>query len=414
MSTRLWFHLLMAATWLLLSHYCSRHSYTDPSSVWYNKKRAYEPLYSTQREEDAKRYISEFQQYPTTTATKDVVHQSEDESRADEICIGIPSKRRVKEQFLPTTLGSLLDSISSEDRSRLYIVVLLAEDKPANHPSFGQPWLEQLADEILLYGNPPRRTRAKSYREIAPVVSKQRNTHVRHDYAAIAEACRRRGSSTFLLAEDDIVASADWLQQLQRAISQAEGEKSNHANDWFYLRLFYTETYLGWNNEEILLYIKNIVLVMLVVFLLSLAVEHAWLGTNAARRRFSMKRHGQSFWPVYLWTGAFIALYFMAGRLMVNPYPLGVHEMPKYGCCAQGLAFPERHLDTLIDSLKQSTLDMVNIAGDSCVDSIAERLSLRKLAIVPSVFQHIGRRTSSAVGARSKNSWNFSFERLAR
>ncbi|WP_206208898.1 aldehyde dehydrogenase family protein, partial [Vogesella mureinivorans] len=31
-----------------------------------------------------------------------------------------------------------------------------------------------------------------------------------------------------------------------------------------------------------------------------------------------------------------ILLYFLAGRLAVNPYPTGVHDMPNYGCCAQG------------------------------------------------------------------------------
>jgi hypothetical protein len=97
----------------------------------------------------------------------------------------------------------------------------------------------------------------------------------------------------------------------------------------------------------------------------------------------------------------------MAGRLLVSPYRVGVHEMPQYGCCAQGLAMPHRNLDKLERGLREPGYDL---AGDSFIDMIAEKNRLKKWVMVPSVLQHIGIRGSSDQGYL-KTTWNFSFEK---
>ncbi len=34
------------------------------------------------------------------------------------------------------------------------------------------------------------------------------------------------------------------------------------------------------------------------------------------------------------------AFFFLAGRVSMLPLPEGVHEMAKYGCCAQAIVYP--------------------------------------------------------------------------
>lgn len=92
----------------------------------------------------------------------------------------------------------------------------------------------------------------------------------------------------------------------------------------------------------------------------------------------------------------------------MDPIPVGVHEMPNYGCCAQGLVIPQQHLDALGSALKTAS---DAIAGDSFIEAFANTRGLKKYAITPSVLQHVGRRGSSDIGGIRKATWNFSFEK---
>lgn len=84
-----------------------------------------------------------------------------------------------------------------------------------------------------------------------------------------------------------------------------------------------------------------------------------------------------------------IGLCFAAGRLTVFPLKHGVIEMDD-GCCAQSLVFPRDIVPVLVDRLRR----VRDGHADQRLDQIAEQLGLKRLALVPSIFQHIGSRTS--------------------
>jgi hypothetical protein len=109
-----------------------------------------------------------------------------------------------------------------------------------------------------------------------------------------------------------------------------------------------------------------------------------------------------------IWMPAAITLYFLAGRLSMQPFPSGVREMPAYGCCSQGLVFPRHQLDPLIQRLRSPALK--EHYPDQIIEAVAgERLA--KWALVPSVLQHVGRKGSStALPGSVKQTWNFQFE----
>jgi len=231
--------------------------------------------------------------------------------------------------------------------------------------------------------------------------------HLRRDFAALATACQARSTEYFILIEDDVIASRDWFKRLQGALSLLEPRASQTNEDWLYLRLFYSEIYLGWNIGEIPVYAWNIIRVyaaFLIVFLAPQLLSHRF--SIHIQRRIRAWRLLQAS-VLLLWLPIFIILYFMAGRLLVNPYPRGVQLMPQYGCCSQGLVFPARHVTKLKQNLLEPSFDL---PVDSIIEKIADDETMKKWALIPSAFQHVGVRGSSAEGGMRKSTWSFGFE----
>ncbi|KAK3681367.1 hypothetical protein B0T22DRAFT_473268 [Podospora appendiculata] len=404
-------------------------SYDDPSSLFYNADRAYEQRFSRLRAAEADVFLSHVPPKPAPTTTPTPAADN------NLLCIGIPSVNRTTESFLAYTLATLTDNLTPPERASIHIVVLLADRMPEKHFAYGAAWLETLADEILLYGTPPPTANTSTIYHTIPLNLHDgqprgpgRVENMRLDHSALVEACRNRGARYFALVEDDIVASRAWFARLRKALPYVEQQAARTGRDWIYLRLFYSEIFMGWNSEEWLTYAETIVLVYVVVLL-------AFLETLRRRRRWAVwrkagsgggsggggvdvSRYTMAAALVFgLWMPALIVLYFLAGRLSVNRLnPLsavfangaGVREMPRYGCCAQGLVFPQRQLEGFQALLRDPPY---HFAGDQILEGYADDKGLVKWALEPSVFQHVGLKESSD-GPRRAEVWNFGFERL--
>jgi hypothetical protein len=306
----------------------------------------------------------------------------------------------------------LVEGLDVGERSALRIVVLLADDDPTSHPAFGQRWLQRIADEILLYGNISSSIVTDIYRNVELVTSTRdktllRNDRVHRDYATLMSSCRETGEEYFILIEDDVIAAQGWLGRLLKSLDYLE--QTDDSANWLYLRLFYSETYLGWNSEEWPVYLFRSLFFYTIIVVLYLAITAADL-----RRRshiFHLKSHSYDLLHLTFWTASFITLYFLAGRLTVDPYGEGVRKMSNYGCCAQGLVIPHRHLPALEGALHTASDD---IAGDTLIEKFADDGALQKYAIVPSVLQHVGIKGSSDDQGSKKATWNFSFEKIGK
>ncbi|KAH6963190.1 region-domain-containing protein [Fusarium avenaceum] len=403
----------LASIWVLLFQVCRLYTYSDPSSFFYDRHRAYETKYTDIREKQADDFLALANHEPIeelsniSLINNDAVTRSSEEKR---FCIGIPSVRRENEQFLPKALASLVQGLRIEERQTIYITVLLADDDPTNNPAFGQTWLNRLADEVLFYGNGSLPGSPENYNAVMgkhPNSAQEltRNDRVHRDYATLMASCQARDAEYFVLIEDDIIAAQHWLQRLSNGLDILERTENPH--NWLYLRLFYSETYLGWNSEEWPTYLAHAVYLFSVVLFL----YFLFTALDSARRSHTL--HLKSIaWNIphlTFWTASFVALYFLAGRLTVDPYPEGVHEMANYGCCAQGLVISHQHLNTLGSALGTAP---EGVAGDSFIEGYADKHGLKKYAITPSVLQHIGIRGSSDSGSTKKLTWNFSFEKI--
>lgn len=418
-NTSFWLIWLSALLW------CFINSADDPGSIFFRAKTAYRRRYSAYREIEAQVWLEE-------ASIKPLVESSTKAKLNEFLCIGIPSVNRPT-AFLETSLGSLTDSLSEAERASIHIVVLLADPDPKKHTSYGKPWLSRLADDVITYSYEgesvwPVREPDDAYRELPRDLTGKgrggaRAENMLLDHSVLLEACQQHGSPYFALIQDDVIASKDWLQRLWRGIAKLEKSPKENEQDWLYLRLFHNEGLMGWNNEEVLQYVKIIAFMYVLVGVIILVVMRCC----RRRRRVSRTRaksvgsstirppqtHSFTYIAALalgLWIPASITLFFMAGRLTFHrvthrsPY---VREMSQYGCCAQGLVFPQRHMDGMMTLLREPPYDY---PVDMAIESYALRNGLTKWALDPSILQHIGRTESSEHG-KSNNIWNFSFER---
>ncbi|KAL6803489.1 glycosyltransferase [Trichoderma sp. SZMC 28012] len=395
--------------WILLFIFSAIFSYDDPSSIFFNANRAYEQRFSSVRAAEADAYIRNLPARVTPIKPVDKL-----------LCIGIPSINRTTESFLSSTIATLSDTLTPEEHASIRIVVLLADKSPSEHFAYGQNWLEPLVDEVLLYGEPPEGS--TKYRRI-PLDLKEGNIrgdgrveNMRLDHSALVEACREQEYPYFALVEDDIVTTRDWFPRFVKGLTYVEQKTKETTREWIYLRLFYSEILMGWNNEEWLGYSKIICLVYTAV-LAAFLVGRKYVRVGASS---GVSPHAQRYLAALvfgLWLPALIALYFLSGRLFtgrLSPFSLstlhGAREMPHYGCCAQGLVLPQRHLESFQALLRDPPYDF---PGDMILEDYAEARGLVKWALEPSVFQHVGFKESSD-GTRRAEVWNFGFERQYR
>ncbi|RFU73116.1 glycosyltransferase [Trichoderma arundinaceum] len=401
-------NFVLCLIWLIAFRYFQQTTYYDPSSYFFRWDAAYQPFYSAVREQEADVFLAS--QSPQQSRLK---KSSEGSIRqTTPYCIGIPTLQRERAQFFAKTAASLVDALTPEDRELIHIVVLLSDTDATVNSAFGQDWLHAIADTVVVHEDTPEKLAAENGYQTIPRHSEwaARDERVRRDYSVLSETCRRNEADYFILVEDDVIAARDWFKRLQDATPKVNERAVAKGRDWLYIRLFYTETYMGWNSEEWPTYARNIALIYMAVLGVMLAIRHLHhIAPSSIKDRAFKNSKLLMANVLFIWVPLFIGLGFMAGRLTISPLPPGVQEMPRYGCCSQGLVIPNRHLNLLEEKLKESPFDL---PADSTIERTADNLELGKWAMVPSVLQHIGARGSSAKGGALKSTWNFSFERI--
>ncbi|KAL6857542.1 hypothetical protein ACO1O0_004981 [Amphichorda felina] len=408
--------------WACALVWCYVHAYDDPSSIFYSPRRAFRRVYSAIRQAEA---ASFFDRLATKATPHDTISTSEHDNEL--ICIGIPSVNRSQTTPLLHSLGTLSDSLTAEERDSIYIVVLLADKNPRNHFAYGAPWLTQLADDVLVYDShddtkdaPNRPEPDDAYRVIPYDLHRGHRgwtrTEMTHlDHSVLIETCRQRGAPYFALIQDDVVASRDWYRRLRAGIFDVDQRAQQTGQDWFYIRLFYSEMLMGWNGEEFPGYFRKIAVVygvLIAVFFVAWRLRRRprWHKKLSIGPPTAQNFGYTAALVLGLWTPAVIALIFLTGRVTLHRMTTApcVREMPQYGCCAQGLVFPNRHLEGLQNLLREPPY---RYPADMVIDGYGDERGLTKWALDPSVLQHVGINDSSDRGKRVEV-WNFSFERL--
>lgn len=350
-------------------------------------------MYSVIRQEQADKFIQ------TANASQNI-------QRFDppKLCIGIASVGRPGDQYIGSTVGSLLDGLTEQQRREIYLVILIAHSNPSDHPIYGQDWLEAVADKVLLYHVSEEQTKLlqtweeeKDYRKKAVF-----------DYTYLLDDCHATGASWIAMIEDDTLAMAGWYPKAMDAVDTADAQHHwSKTSDWLYLRLFYTEEFFGWNIEEWPRYLLGSVAIVS-------AIAISLLGIRTCGLQKLISNH-VIIAVCLFYTPACIILFFLAGRVSMEPLTPGVREMPKFGCCAQGFIFSREMAPKVVERLRTKKAGYV----DMLLEEWANKEDLVRWAVVPSLLQHIGGHSSKGddlgVGSKHNRSvaekiWNFGFE----
>lgn len=193
--------LYLAAVYYL--HYISSR---DPTSIFFDPQHAYEPSYSVVRQNEAKAFIRENSQSRMSQV-----------ERQKKMCIGIPSIAREGASYLETSVGSLLDGLTKEERDDIYLIVFIPHTDPKVHPAYTQNWLYNLTDHVLLYDLPSE--------EMQHISGLEKGAGHREkglfDYAYLLKACYAAETPYIAMFEDDIVAMDGWYHRTLAGLDKA-------------------------------------------------------------------------------------------------------------------------------------------------------------------------------------------------
>lgn len=396
-----WAFVIFVFIYLALIRYCSHAYYRDPTSAFFNPRRGYERLYSLERQKQTDAFIRSTSNNSLPVFESAVNPPTATTSKEPTLCIGIATVKRPGEQYIQSTVGSLLEGLTEQQRREIYLIVLIAHTDPQTHPIRGEKWLETLCNRVLLYD-----LSAEEFEHLRRLEEeKDYRRKAIFDYTYLLEHCAGSRASWIAMIEDDTLAVDGWYSRAITAIDEADARKP----DWLYLRLFFTEEFFGWNSEQWPQYLASSVLVVIIVASILSAVR--FLIPPARLSSFATAV------ICLLCTPACILLYFMAGKLSMHPLSAGIHEMPNYGCCAQGLVFSQEMAPRVIDRLQRKELGFV----DMLIEEWANEEGLTRWAIIPSLLQHIGMHSSKgddfAFGDQqaqklsvAERIWNFGFE----
>lgn len=386
----------------------ARHiSWRDPGSLFFDPSHAYDFHYSNVRLRQAYEFLSE----AATTSFQ----QHGDQSQAA-MCVGVASIARNGARYLRTTVASLLEGLSREERDRIFLTVFIAETNASTHPAYHEQWLENVADKILLYDlSPEKLEHFKNLEEDHTLVSEK----MLFDYMYLMKDCFYNTEAPYIaLFEDDLLAMDGWFHRTTQGIEDVEdrtvANEGGDEGDWLYMRLFHTEEFLGWNSEDLASHIFWSLILIAAVAGILITIRTTFPKTQAHVTR------GWILAACCIYTPLLIVLFFATGRVTTNPLPTGVNKMNNYGCCAQGLVFPRHKAEDLI-----KWYDMAPRIGlrDSLIELYADRNHEERWALTPSVIQHIGRTTSKVEnGGRwakkeipiTQKLWSFPFELFDR
>lgn len=375
--------------WLLIFATCKQLLWRDPHAAFFSSDGVYDLGYSLTRQSQAHDFIDlaskEESSAPSRNGSKSL----------PAICAAVTTFNRPGRQYLNETIGSMLAGLSVEERSALDVRLLFAHADSSLHPDWKATWLST-ADEWDGY--------KVSAEELAHIEELERTQNFYekgvYDYVYVLRQCLDETDAPYIaIFEDDIIFADGWLAKTLSSLADLRKESQS----WLYLRLFYTETSLGWDASRDFWYGHQ-----LLTFALAMAAVLALL--LAARR--TIRPLGRRLDTqtlvilVCIVTPAFTALTFMIGKYNLHPLH-GLERMDKYGCCTQALVFPRFQVEGLIDFLHERASGQT----DALIEEYADSQSYARFAVAPQVVQHVGLISSrNNLAVNTQSTWAFWFE----
>lgn len=188
--------LVFLLAYLLLLYLGQHAFYADPTSVFFDPRRAYQHPYSSHRQRQADDFVE-------TTERSFDKNDSALRGTRTSLCLGIATVERSGSQYLRHTLGSLMEGLTDEERHTIHTVILIGHTQPQNHSIYHEPWLKALSNQILTYN-------ISNAKQLDLLTEWERHQDYRrkaiYDYTYLLEACTHSGASHIAMIEDDVLA----------------------------------------------------------------------------------------------------------------------------------------------------------------------------------------------------------------
>jgi GR25 family glycosyltransferase involved in LPS biosynthesis len=412
--------LVCGLIWLLGFSYGRLFLWRDPHSAYFRSEGVYDLQYSAVRQREAREFIAKV----TTEATEDGAKPQPKAGPTPAVCAAFVSVRRdgdVARMYMADAMGSMLSGLDPRERAALTVKLLFANTEPARHPDWNAPWVKPLVDDADGYHGLGRL-------ELAGLRKAEEEHDLQlkgvFDYLYVIERCLEETKAPFIAVfEDDIVFSGDWMARTMRGLQYLvrDHKKAEDDKDWLYLRLFYTETHLGWSAERDWWYNH---------LPLTLAMAAGGSGTLLLLLRlFGCGGRLRLDWVTIavvslLVAPGFTVLAFMAGKhnLPLPGFSLhhnvpfgpsdsalaaGVSAMDNNACCTQALVFNRETLPDLIKNLRKRERGQT----DSMIEEYCDATGLKRFALREQAVQHVGLVSSRGMAAKhTKSVWAFWFE----
>ncbi|EFR00244.1 integral membrane protein [Nannizzia gypsea CBS 118893] len=378
-----------AFLWLVVFQYCRYQFWRNPHSAFFNDRTGvYDLGYSLIREREAHHFITR-NNAPTEPPAS--IKGGTDPL----FCVAFVTVRREADDYFDPSIGSLLVGLDPRERRALHLNILFADTDPKRHPSWGQKWVDRLTDVAETYNV------SASQLDHLKKLETERNFYEKgvFDYVYALNSCKKSNAPYTVVFEDDIIIAEGWMAKTLKGLADIKRMPSGE-RPWIYLRLFYTETALGWESSDFAY--RN----MLLIFIAAMLSTFSALTVIRRRSYRSLIDVPTTLAISVICVPAFIALIYMVGKYSLFPLH-GVVEIAPYGCCTQGMVFPREQVDGLIAYLQKRGHGQT----DTMIEEYAEESKLIRYALAPQQLQHVGLKSSrDNTELNAQSTWAFYFE----
>lgn len=198
--------------YVLLVLYCRLAFYRDPTSLFFDPSMAYRREYSSIRQRQAEMFIQDAAYTPFLRS---------DNSTPPSLCVGIATIARDGERYFRLSVGGLLQGLMATERQDIHLITFIAHTDPSAHPAYSEPWLYNVADQILTYDLSPEQLEHVKEMEREKGVFREKGLY---DYSYLLEACYRVGADNILMVEDDVLALDGWYHRTVQALKTAKSQ----------------------------------------------------------------------------------------------------------------------------------------------------------------------------------------------
>lgn len=218
--------------------YTQLNSDRDPTSLFFNPRRAYVPAYSTVRQQQAEAFVAATTNTPTHGTGRSI---DSIPNYNKTLCVGIASVARKGARYFRTTVGSLLEGLSAKEREEINLLLFIAHTDPTVHPAYSETWLRNLPNHVLFYN--------LSQQEMSRITYLEQESLFREkglfDYAYLLRACYATEIPYIAILEDDVVAMDGWYHRTIAALKQAETLSALEKASWSCQRVSNSLSFYG-------------------------------------------------------------------------------------------------------------------------------------------------------------------------